>query len=1146
MKNPDGTYTLCQPDGSRMNFDGTGKLTTIVDRSGNHLTLTYTSGNPTQVADDSGLSLSLTYDAGNRVKTVTDPMGRKVTYTYDGSGRLIQIADPMGFTENNSYDASNRLLQRVDPAGHVDRFVYDAGGRVNETWLGEWNFVSGSSRWQLREYRIVYVSGTQTTATNAAGAVTTATFNSQGNPTSIVGPSVGCGLCRGGNSTTYTWDGESNALTIADGRGDTTSRSYDWMGDVLSTRDPGGNTTVQTFANAQNATAFITLLASTTNPRGYTTRYTYTANGNFYATAGPGGNTSYRFYDSAGSLTRFQDFRGNSVTYGYDAHELLVNSTDVGGNRTLYQNDPIGRLWNTTTPGGNTTRQVYDPDGRVTSLADPLGNTMTSTFDKRGDLLTRKDANLLITRYTYNLTFGGVQQVVDPGGNVTKSVYDNLGEQIQSIDANGHVTKYGFDNFGRLINTTTPLGHVTRFVYDAAGNEAVEIKANGTRINYRYDASNRLFKTTYPNEQAVTQTYDKDGNVVEKKGFTLDEIFAYDALDRVMATKQVFLDVSLTVYHNYTYDSNGNRLTMDGYGGGSYVWNKNNRIFSQIDSAGSRWTYAYGKDGQLLKEIYPNGGYVTQAYDAVGRTTKELTYQAAGSLFESATYTYDKVGNRLTDTDFVTSQQTAWSQGDCCTIDTSGLTVSGLSPSPQSLTVSVAPTLILDATQYTPPCPVANVAWYYILNGVRTQIATGGQLAGDAHACYKKVTPAESATVSLKNGDVLQGEVTYENDTIVATTPTALTIWFESSQAPTTYSYDRNYRLRSVTFSSGTTAAYTYDAVGNRLTSTVSTTMLISSSCSGCSSTPDVILPTLLPSPQSKTITVQGSGILFDDADYPTNCPTVTIAYDYVLNYATTQVGTQTVTLLPNSRYLSCRASFTGTYSSPSPVALHSGDRLSGSVVMDPGGSSAYVTGGGTSVNAGTFTVAPYVVMQYGPDGLRSSELVNQGSTTQHFGYDLVGIGGGPQRVADFSGMALTTTYFYGLGSARPLDMIVGGTSYTYHRDAFRSITTLTDPSNNVAASYRYDAFGNQLQSQDTVGNPNRWDALEWDTTTGLIHDGSRFYDPVTGRHLTPDSTMGDPYGFTNLNDAEAFLRTIAPAPPPPAPPSSSGDTAGG
>src|SRR5207245_9988933 len=170
------------------------------------------------------------------------------------------------------------------------------------------------------------------------------------------------------------------------------------------------------------------------------------------------------------------------------------------------------------------------------------GNARTANYAEPSDLLTRWGADHLITQYTYNLTHGGVEQVVDTGGNITKSVYDDLGERIQSIDANRHVRKYGFDNFGRLINTTTPLGHVTRFVYDAAGNDVVEIKSNGTRMNYTYDASNRLIKTTYPNGQAVSVPYDKNGNAVEKKGLELDEIFAYDARDPAMQTKHIFIE----------------------------------------------------------------------------------------------------------------------------------------------------------------------------------------------------------------------------------------------------------------------------------------------------------------------------------------------------------------------------------------------------------------------------------------------------------------------------------------------------------------------------------------------------------------------------------------------------------------------------
>lgn len=1172
VKNADGSYTLWQPDGSRVNFDSTGKLTSTVDRNGNHLTLTYTNGNPTRIADDSGLALTLNYDGNNRVKNVTDPVGRKFQYTYDASGRLNQSKDPMGFTENYTYDASSRLNQSVDRAGHVDRFLYDSNGRVYQVWIGEWNSVTRSIRWQLKEYALAFPSGTQTTVTNALGGVTTIALNSAGNPTNISGPGIGCGLCSGGNSTAYAWDGEFDRLTVTDGRGDTKSYAYDWIGNTLSSRDPGGNMTIRTYQNVQNVTQFISLPMSTTTPRGFTDRYTYYANGNPYSTTQPDNSVAYRFYDAAGSLTRTQDFRGNSVTYGYDAHEFQINSSDAGGNRTTFQNDGIGRTWNVTSPGGNVTRKVFDVDNRVTSATDPMGNTTTFGYDKDGRTTKVTDPNNLVTTSTYNLTLGGLQTRVSPGNNMTRYVYDSLGDRVQTLVAGRNQGTYSYDSFRRVANGTTPLGRVTRFFYDAAGNRISMTEPNGTVLRYAYDKSNRLLRTTYPGGSTETMTYDPNGNVVEKKAFELDDFYVYDGLDRVIQTRQVFLDASLTVWHNYTYDTNGNRLSMDGNGGGSYVWDKNNRISSETDNAGSRWTYAYGKDGQLLKETYPNGSYVTYAYDRDGRLVLETTYQPDGSLLEKLAYVYDKVGNVVTQlTPQTTEAVSSWSYSSCCAAVTNGLTVSGLNPSPQTVTVSVTAAGILDASQYSPPCPYTTITWYYILNGVATQIAVGNYQAGNNNICYVHFTGTHAASLSIKNGDVLQGKVTYENDSIEITTVSSLSVSFPTATNPTTYVYDKEYRLYKVTYPDGSSTKYTFDAVGNRLTSTsggttvtyaydadneltsstdgasytyntngdlvsktlglvttsyaydyashlapVSTTQLVSSSCSACDTTSTVRLLTLLPSPQSKTITVTGSGILTDDADYP-NCPTVTVTWQYLLNGVGHQVGSQSIPLVPNNRFLTCHASFSGSYSSASPVALHSNDQLAGQVVVAAGPSVA-VGNTATSLAAGTLNVAPYAILRYGPSGLLASETVNQGSTTVHYGYDLLGMGGLPQRVAEYAGTTPGTTYFYGVGSDRPLDLIVGGVSYYYHRDVLGTITELKDASGTFAAAYHLDAYGNLLPgSADTVGNPLRFTGLATDSTTGLVYARARWYDPTTGRFLTPDP-LGGGYAYANDN----------------------------
>ena len=50
--------------------------------------------------------------------------------------------------------------------------------------------------------------------------------------------------------------------------------------------------------------------------------------------------------------------------------------------------------------------------------------------------------------------------------------------------------------------------------------------------------------------------------------------------------------------------------------------------------------------------------------------------------------------------------------------------------------------------------------------------------------------------------------------------------------------------------------------------------------------------------------------------------------------------------------------------------------------------------------------------------------------------------------------------YTQGLGIDGPLAMVRGGASYYYNADGLGSITSLTDASGQVAASYTYDSFG--------------------------------------------------------------------------------------
>jgi len=65
-------------------------LTGVVDRNGNHTTLTYTGGALTTITNAYGRSLTLTYNGGNHLNSVTDSAGRVTQFQYDATGHQLK------------------------------------------------------------------------------------------------------------------------------------------------------------------------------------------------------------------------------------------------------------------------------------------------------------------------------------------------------------------------------------------------------------------------------------------------------------------------------------------------------------------------------------------------------------------------------------------------------------------------------------------------------------------------------------------------------------------------------------------------------------------------------------------------------------------------------------------------------------------------------------------------------------------------------------------------------------------------------------------------------------------------------------------------------------------------------------------------
>jgi RHS repeat-associated protein len=158
--------------------------------------------------------------------------------------------------------------------------------------------------------------------------------------------------------------------------------------------------------------------------------------------------------------------------------------------------------------------------------------------------------------------------------------------------------------------------------------------------------------------------------------------------------------------------------------------------------------------------------------------------------------------------------------------------------------------------------------------------------------------------------------------------------------------------------------------------------------------------------------------------------------------------------------------------------------------------------------NSGSGTWSLSATVEYVYDGLRviqERDAGNNPTVSYTRGTDLSGTMEGAGGIGGL--LARSSGYSAGNWS----------THYFYHADGNGNVTYLVDGSQALAASYRYDPFGNTIGSSGTLANANvyRFSSKEVHVNSGMYCYGYRFYDPNLQRWLNRDPIME--YGGVNL-----------------------------
>lgn len=544
---------------------------------------------PFLLIDANGNATTIAYDSANRRTTVTDPVGSFDGVIYDANGNITRLdhccADATGtlravISTGYEYDPLNRLVATTDGAGNRTLRALDSRGLL----ITQTDPLGHINQWSYSPFR-ERVSETQILL-GAGGSP----------PTSL--------------TTVFTYDSNSNLLSVTDPRGNTTTTAYDLL-------DRPGRTT---------------------NPDQSFRTTSYDPNGNPVARVDEDGVTVQQAFDAANRLTAINvqypvaapSSAEQGVTMAYNGvGDLIAHQNDfVSVTRTC---DSLGRCFSesfdfaaplNTVPSPLTIRRTFDSVSNLIQLEYPSGQELQYSYDPANRLTA-------IESIANSTPYPGDSSAAARRAILQKQWWGDL--QVSATLGNGVNLSRDFDAAARRIadGCTLPNGNSTelQLLWDGAGNRALSIDANDGHIVgslYSYDSTDRLATVAQIRAPGLFAPAGIEPPTARPIIWTPD---AQGTIDALVGGYSAIQPPQL----QYSYDSVGNRTTQRS-GSSTITYTSNSRNeYVNVDStpltynlagrlvADARFAYQYNFRGQLTQAT-ASGRIAAQVFhDALGR-----------------------------------------------------------------------------------------------------------------------------------------------------------------------------------------------------------------------------------------------------------------------------------------------------------------------------------------------------------------------------------------------------------------------------------------------------------------------------------------------------------------------------------------------
>jgi YD repeat-containing protein len=639
------TYTYNDDIWEKRETDPNGKVFKIIwdnhfevprrktDRNGNSQNWRYdTRGNLLSHRD--GEQKETRYEnwpTGEIKKKTLPKAGGSTSYDYDAYGNPDKISLPSSAERDLTCDPKGHLIKEVDPHGLTTLYRYDSLGRLREI---EEQPADGSDP-VIRSFGY-YANGEKMMETDRNGLELHYTYTGQGLVKSIERRHGVIGYGKkiffydpNGNleletdwygqkdrATKHTYDARNRRITTTNRLGDTMTRKYDTVGNLVEVTDFAGTKTKTTYDKLNRE-----ILSQVYNSDGKLIRE---VSKTYYNEVDPKANLKTLTVHKSNAITGDQD---RTTTYEYNKRDFVTQVQD-----------PLQ-----TTIQGPGLVISYDDNGNKKSETDPLGRKIEYEYDNENRLTLKKvigkDGGVVETRYDYSKYID--QKLViqtDSLGKTTKTYYDPWNRVKKIVDAEGYTQESWYDGEGNIIKTQDGRGNTRRWVRDARG-----------LVTEYYDAAAKEKQPTYKYEYTANDKL-ASRHRIRQEGSSFSYVttqIEYDAEDR---EKQVTEALGLAEERTQEYvkrDKMGNPTQVKDYRGNTtrYEYNALYKVKKEIDSKNSVMEYAYTPTGKLWQRLDKRESparTTTYKYDLLDRVEEEKD-----PLNQTVKTTYDPVGNVL-------------------------------------------------------------------------------------------------------------------------------------------------------------------------------------------------------------------------------------------------------------------------------------------------------------------------------------------------------------------------------------------------------------------------------------------------------------------------------------------------------------------